>query len=317
MQGASIGVNYGMIGAYLPQPSDVVSLYKRENIPLMRLFEPKAEVLEALKGSGIKVALGIRNEDVPSLASNVNLAMEWVNNNVAPYAEDVNFGWITLGNEMVPGEGSELIPIAMNNILSGLNGAGLTGIKVSTVVSSVVLGETYPPSAGNFTSEAAGPMTGIIEWLAGTNNPILFNVYPYFAYVASPDKIPLGYALFNTDQPVIDGEHEYHSLFEAMVDAFYAALEKTGGSKLTVAVSETGWPTAGNEPHTSKLNAQTYNQNLINEMKQRGTPRRPDDILDIFIFSMFNEDEKPAGVEQHWGIHYANMDPVYILTFQG
>ncbi|KAJ8445142.1 hypothetical protein Cgig2_029514 [Carnegiea gigantea] len=291
-----------MKGAYLPSSSEVVSLYKRENIPLMRLFEPEPEVLEALKGSGIKVALGIRNEDVPYLANDVNMAIVWVNNNVVPYAKDVNFGWITLGNEMVPGDGSELIPQAMNNILSGLNGVGLTGIKVSTVVSSAVLGETYPPSAGDFTSEARGPMTGIIEWLVGTDNPILFNVYPYFAYMASPDEIPLGFALFDTDQPIIDGEYKYYSLFEAMVDAFYAALEKNGGRKLTLVVSETGWPTAGNEPHASK-------------MKQTGTPRRPADILDIFLFAMFNEDEKPPGVEQHWGIHYANMDPVYTLTF--
>lgn len=52
-------------------------------------------------------------------------------------------------------------------------------------------------------------------------------------------------------------------------------------------------------------------------MKTIGTPRRPDDILDIllFIFAMFNEDEKPVGFEQNWGIHFPNMDPVYPLTF--
>lgn len=240
MLGAAIGVDYGMLGDNLPSPSDVVSLYKRENIPLLRLFDPKSEVLNALTGSGIKVALGISNEFVPNIASSASTAMDWVNNNIAPYANDVTFGWITLGNEMVPGHNANLIPQAMDNIQSALNGVGHTGIKVSTVVSLQVLGESYPPSAGDFSSEASDTMKAIVTWLVGSN-------------------ISLGYALFNPNQPVIDGDYKYYSLFEAMVDSFVAALDKNGGANVPVAVSEIGWSTAGDDPYTSKENPQTYN----------------------------------------------------------
>lgn len=100
-----------------------------------------------------------------------------------------------------------------------------------------------------------------------------------------------------------------------MVDAFIAALDKNGGENVTLVVSETGWPTAGNEPYTSAENAQVYNQRLVDKMKQAGTPRRPSQKFDIFIFAMFNENKKPVGIEQNWGIFYPNMNPVYPLHF--
>ncbi|KAJ6709425.1 GLYCOSYL HYDROLASE SUPERFAMILY PROTEIN [Salix koriyanagi] len=98
----------------------------------------------------------------------------------------------------------------------------------------------------------------------------------------------------------------------AWFDAFYAALEKINQPGLTVAVTESGWPTAGNEPITSPENAETYNRNLLNHVEEgRGTPRRPSQPLDVYFFAMFNEDLKQAGIEQHWGFFYPNMQPVY------
>lgn len=149
----------------------------------------------------------------------------------------------------------------------------------------------------------------------GTKSPLMINVYPYIAFASNIGQIPLDYALFAAQNPVIDGQYVYHSLFEAMVDSFYAAVEKNGAQNVPIVVAETGWPTAGNEPYTSVGNAQAYNQRLINKMKQSGTPRRPGILLECLIFAMFNEDQKPVGVEQNWGIHYPNMNPVYPLVF--
>ncbi|CAO2834712.1 unnamed protein product [Amaranthus hypochondriacus] len=312
---AIIGADYGMLGDNLPSPSNVINLYKKQNILLLRLFEPNQDVLNALRGSVIKVALGIKNEDVTNIAMNTNTAEQWVNTNVVPYTSEVDIGWITVGNEMVPSTTASFIPQAMNNILSALNAAGLTQIKISTVVNANVLSVSSPPSAASFSPESIAFMQGISIWLAGTNNPLMVNLYPYFAYASNPSKIPLDYALFNTTQPVIDGNYKYFSLFEAMVDGFYTALEKIGGNNVTLVVSETGWPTKGNDPYTSTQNAEFYNQRLINKMKTVGTPKRPNDLLYIFIFAMFNENKKAPGVEQNWGMYYPNMDPVYPLKF--
>lgn len=104
-------------------------------------------------------------------------------------------------------------------------------------------------------------------------------------------------------------------MFDAMVDAIHAALEKAGGPDIKVIVSETGWPTVGNTDASIK-NARIYNNNLIKHVSSgQGTPRRPGKELEAYIFALFNENLKPEGVEQNWGLFYPNMTQVYHLDF--
>lgn len=52
------------------------------------------------------------------------------------------------------------------------------------------------------------------------------NVYPYFSYVGDNNNIHLDYALFQpTTMAVIDGDHIYNNLFNAMVDSIFSAME--------------------------------------------------------------------------------------------
>ncbi|GAB2271975.1 hypothetical protein Dimus_006805 [Dionaea muscipula] len=316
--GSVVGVNYGLLGDNLPPATAVINLFKAEHIPLVRLFEPRADVLNALRNSGIKVSLGTRNEDLPSLAGSPTAAAGWVRTWILPYKDNVDFTWVTLGNEVVPGNYASCVAPAMANMQAALASAGLTNTKVSTVVAMSVLSASYPPSAGVFSAESAPHMSKILSFLARTGSPIFVNCYPYFAYAAAPQQISLDYALFRAKTPVVDGNLKYYSLFDAMVDAFIAAMEKISRryGNLQVVVGESGWPTAGNPPHTTVGNAHVYNQNLIKRVKRgRGTPRRPGIPTVAFVFAMFNEDLKPGGVEQNWGIHYHDGQRVYPLRF--
>ncbi|KAF9603605.1 hypothetical protein IFM89_037104 [Coptis chinensis] len=310
-----LGVNYGMVGDNLPSPQDVISLFKSNNIGSIRLFEPKPEVLEALRNSDILVSLGMRNEDITSIASSQDAANSWVNTNVAPYKDEVTFRYVTIGNEVIPGPFAKDVAMAMNHISNALIAIGQVGAEVTTVVPATVLGTSFPPSAGAFSAEALGPMTDIATVLQQTQRPLMINVYPYFALASNPDQISLDYALFQSQQPIVtDGPLNYNNLFDAIVDAFNAALEKINLADVLVGVSETGWPTAGNEPYTTISNAQTYNTNLKKHVAEAGTPRRPNVRMDLFIFAMFNENQKNGGaVEQNFGLFYPNMQPVYPL----
>lgn len=310
----SIGVNMGTLGNNLPSPADVANLYGKCKIQQMRLFDPNQDILGALRHSGIKVCLGVKNEDIPNLGAfnDTSACTDWLNTNVVPYKDDVTFTYITMGNEAIPGQFAENIPNAIYNMQAALNSLGLGNIKVTTVVPTSVLAASYPPSTGAFTADALPIIGAVISLLYGNGIPLLINVYPYFTYASDPTDVSLQYATFQSQSAVVvDGQYEYYNLFDAMVDAFHAAIEKVGAGNISLAISESGWPSAGNDPYTSTDNARVYNTNLVNHVANNGTPRRPQDIMDTFIFAMFNENQKPEGVEQNFGLFYPSMDQVY------
>ncbi|XP_030531443.1 probable glucan endo-1,3-beta-glucosidase BG4 [Rhodamnia argentea] len=308
-----IGVNYGMVGDNLPSPATVVQLFKKYNIGKMRLFDPNPVVLNALRGSGIDVTLGVKNQDLQTIASSVDAAKTWFDTNVQPYMSKVTIRYISAGNEVVPGDLAQYVLPAMENLQIVLNHYKYTGVKVSTAVAMGTLGSSYPPSSGAFSNEARADMVGIIKFLSNTKSTLLVNVYPYFAYASDPTHVKLDYAQFTAPGPVVkDGDLSYSNLLDAMVDAFYWAMEKEGVSSVDVVVSETGWPSAGNGVFTTPQLAQTYNQNFVKKvLAKRGTPKRPGHYLEGFIFAMFNEDQKPPGVERNWGLFYPDGTPVY------
>lgn len=201
MQG-EIGVNYGLKGNNLPSPDKVVSLYKSRNIQKLRLFNPDATVLTALKNSGIQLVLGTLNEDLQNLAGDTGFAANWVDAHVIPYVRTVNFRYITAGNEVIPSDISNYVLPAMRNLDDALKKANIS-IPVTTAVHSSVLGESYPPSQGAFADSTVSIMTSIAAFLKANKSPLLVNLYPYFAYIGSVKEISLEYATFTSKTTVI------------------------------------------------------------------------------------------------------------------
>lgn len=310
------GVCYGRNGSNLPSPADVVQLYKSNNIQAMRIYSPDHDALDALRGSGLTLILDVGDTNaVRNLAGSPSAAAAWVQANVQPYQRDVLIRYIAVGNEVPPGDAAGLLLPAMRNVHDALVSAGLDGsIKVSTAVKYDVFTDTFPPSKGAFKDPSV--MSPIVQFLAATGAPLLANVYPYFAYKGSPGNISLEYASFRPGAaPVPDSGSglTYTNLFDAMVDAIYAALEKAGAPGVRVVVSESGWPSAGGFA-ASVDNARTYNQGVINHARQ-GTPKKPG-ALETYVFAMFNENLKPGDeIERHFGLFNPDKSPVYPITF--
>ncbi|KAM0954061.1 putative glucan endo-1,3-beta-D-glucosidase [Dioscorea sansibarensis] len=312
--GQSIGVCYGRLGDNLPQPGEVVALYESKNIRAMRLYDPYLPALQALSGSNIELILDVPKEILQILASNASAANDWVQNNIISYSSTIEFKYIAVGNEVIPGDLAQYVLPAMQNVHNALSSVDLQNqIKVSTSVSTIVLGTSYPPSAGSFSPTAMSNLGSIIQFLASNESPLLVNVYPYFSYISNKGSIDINYALFTSSGTVVtDGFLNYQNLFDAIVDAIYSALEKVGGSSVGIVVSESGWPSAGGDA-TSVDNARTYNQNLINHVGQ-GTPKRPG-AIEAFIFAMFNENQKSPEYEKHFGLFNPDQTPVYPINF--
>ncbi|CAH8285649.1 unnamed protein product [Eruca vesicaria subsp. sativa] len=313
---SNIGLNYGLLGDNLPTPSNVISLYQSIGITKVRIFDPNTEVLNALRGHrDIQVTVGVRDQDLAPLAASEEAVKTWFATNIEPYLTDVNISFITVGNEVIPGPiGPQVLPVmtSLTNLVKSRN----LPISITTVVSMGNLGESYPPSAGLFTPQAREQLTPVLKFLSQTNTPILVNIYPYFPYASDPVSIHLDYAISKSEAVVVqDGPLGYTNMFDAMFDAFLWAMEKEGVKDLPMVVAETGWPSAGNGEMTTPDIAATYNGNFVKHVVSgQGTPKRPNVGVEGFLFATFNENQKPSGTEQHFGLYDPiGVKPVYKL----
>ncbi|KAI3915821.1 hypothetical protein MKX01_013277 [Papaver californicum] len=302
----------------LPSPLEVVSMYHRNQIGRMRLYQPDPSVFEALRHSGIHVMVGVPDQQIQDLALYSDAAQDWVNTNIRPYWPDTRFRHIVVGNNVIPGELAEFVLPAIKNLHNALKNGGLWHrIKVSTSVSTMVMAQSFPPSAGNFTEESRFYMEPIAHYLKSIGAPLLANIYPYFSYVENPQNTWLPYALFLKDSPMfMDSGNGYSNLFDATVDALYAALEKVGTPEVEIVVAETGWPSEGTDEASRDWIAWIYNSNLVKHvLSSKGTPRRPGKLIETYLFTLFDQDLMSGNQHQSFGLFRPDLRPHYPIDF--
>lgn len=297
-----MGVNWGRVANDLPSATKVVKLLKSQGIASVKLYDTDRAVMYALRKSGIKVVVTMPNEQLFYAATRPSFAYSWVLKNVAVHYPDVQVSTIAVGNEVFVDSNiltKALVP-AMANVHAALVRLKLDGpIKVSSPIALSSLANSYPPSAGMFREDLIDDVIKpMLEHLRRTGSCLMLNVYPFFAYSANSDVISLDYALFRPNSGVLDpvNDKTYFSLFDAQMDAVYSAIKAVGFEDVKLVVSETGWPSKGdeNEIGTGKVNAEVYNSNLIRRVLSgnAGTPLMPEAEFDVFLFALFNEDEK-------------------------
>lgn len=270
-----MGINYGRIANDLPAPDEAIQRIKAMKVGRVKIFNSDATVLSALANTGLEVVSALPNEDIPGVARSQTAADLWVNKNVLPYYPATNIVAIIVGNELfsyptMKLTWAKLMP-AITNIHTSLANHNLTShIKLSTAVALDVLASSYPPSAGAFREELVGTyLQPLLKFLYNSQSHFYVNVYPYFAWASDPDHIPLNYALFGASSPgVTDNGNAYYNLLDGQLDAVNAALDKVGYGGVRLAISETGWPTAGdaNQVGANLANAATYNRRLVRKM---------------------------------------------------
>ncbi|GFY99099.1 O-Glycosyl hydrolases family 17 protein [Actinidia rufa] len=293
----SIGVNYGRIANNLPPATKVVQLLKSQGIERVKVYDTDPAVLKSLSGSGIKVTVDLPNELLLSAAKRQSFAYTWVQKNVAAYYPSTQIEAIAVGNEVFadPNNTTRFLVPAMKNIHEALVKYKLdSAIKVSSPIALSALQNSYPASSGSFRPEFIEPVfKPLLDFLRKTGSYLMVNAYPFFAYGSLPNLISLDYALFRENPGVVDSNNglRYLSLFDAQIDAVFAAMSALKYDDIKMVVTETGWPSKGdpNEAGASLENAAAYNGNLNN---------------------------KPGPTsERNYGLFYPNEKKVYEIPF--
>ncbi|KAJ3695942.1 hypothetical protein LUZ60_001319 [Juncus effusus] len=324
-EGGTIGVNYGRVANNLPTAANVVQLLKSNGIAQVKLYDTDSTVLRSFAGSGIKVTVALPNELLYSTAKSSSFAFSWVQRNVAIYCPATQIQAIAVGNEVFVAKNltNYLLP-AMTNVQAALVKLKLDkSVKVSSPMALTALQNSYPPSAGVFRPDLAEPVIKpILELLRQTGSYLMINAYPFFAYEANSNDISLDYALFRPNEGNLDGGSglKYYSLLDAQIDAVVSAMSALKYDDVKIVVSETGWPSKGdsNEIGANAQNAAAYNGNLIRRVLSgnSGTPKRPAGDMDVYLFGLFNENQKPGPTsERNYGLFFPNERKVYDIDF--
>ncbi|KAF6997861.1 hypothetical protein CFC21_014033 [Triticum aestivum] len=349
-EGGEVGVCYGRVATDLPDPASVVQLLKKNSITMVRIYDTDPTVLRSLANTNIKVTVELTNEELPLAAADQNnFALRWVQSNVKAYYPATLINGVTIGNEVFKEAShlnSQLVP-AMKNVQAALAKLGLAdAVKVTTPIAFDALKTSFPPSAGAFKDDIAlSVMSPMVDFLQQTGSYLMVNFYPYLAYLDTPG-MSINYLLFRPNNGVPDtvSGQTYFSLFDAELDAVYYAMEKlpsssmhvggmrkltAGGGSLDVHQGEHGHPNKGHKGVGTPQNAQDFmagltlqvlqgnsataaanGHNLLAASAVRGTPHRPNADLNVYIFALFNENNKPED-EQDFGLFYPNQQPVY------
>jgi exo-beta-1,3-glucanase (GH17 family) len=319
---AALGVNYGQVADNLPSPQDAAVLLRALKATKVKLYDADARVLSAFAGSGVDFTVGVPDNLVPRLASNPSAAAAWVRANIIPHLPATSITTITVGNEVLTGTDTtmlrSLLP-AMESLHAALAACNITShIAVTTAHSLAVLSSSFPPSSSAFRHDLLPYITPLLAFLAKTNSPFLINAYPYFAYKGDPGSVDLDYVLFQSNAGVLDAATglRYGNMLHAQVDAVRAAICAADyGRAVEIQVSETGWPSQGDgdEAGASPQNAARYNGNLMKLVAQsKGTPAAPGEPLQVYVFALFNENQKPGPAsERHYGLFKPDGTPAY------
>ncbi|KAL7583453.1 hypothetical protein Lser_V15G44255 [Lactuca serriola] len=312
-----IGVNYGTTADNLPPPKEVAQ-FLRENtiIDRIKIFDMNTEIIKAFANTGIYVTVTVPNGDIPSLKDNAK-AEQWVKEKIKPYYPDTKIRYIAVGNEILhwgtPDIIDSLVP-AMVTIHKALLKAGMSDIKVTTPHSLGIMVSSDPPSSGAFRPgwdvRIIKPM---LQFLQESNSAFMVNPYPYFGYSPGNDS----YCLFRPNPGFVDKVtgKKYDNMFDSLMDAIYSAMKKLGFADVPIIVGETGWPSLG-EPWLTWVNAdnaKSYNDGMIKKSTSKvGTPLMPGKNFEIYIFALFNENQKPGSLaERNFGLFRPDLTEVY------
>ncbi|XP_022132539.1 glucan endo-1,3-beta-glucosidase 5-like isoform X2 [Momordica charantia] len=328
-----IGVNWGTIASHPLEASVVVKMLKDNGIKKVKLFDLDSVAhLSALSGTGIETIVGVPNYRLQKFATNYDYVKDWVKQNISAYLHEggVDIKYIAVGNEpflaAYKGDYVNITFPAMQNVQKALDAAG-HGDKVK--VTTPLNGDVYQsfsnlPSDGKFRADIYDSMKQIVKFLDEHKSPFMVNIYPFINLYQNPG-FPFNYAFLDNDGKVKDSVVDdkgtiYYNVLDAHYDTLTWSLKDMGVNDMKIIIGEVGWPTDGNIYANVTLAKRFYNGLFKRVASNKGTPMRPNEKYEIYLFSFLDEDVKsvdPGNFERHWGIFRYDGTPKFAMDFSG
>mmetsp|Transcript_5053 Transcript_5053/g.15146 ORF Transcript_5053/g.15146 Transcript_5053/m.15146 type:complete len:321 (+) Transcript_5053:545-1507(+) len=299
VDGAQVGVNYGLMGPYGRSTLENVQSLRDAGVFVLRAYKVDyawLSVVRAVYGdTGAAVTVGIENAELYSAVNDAAFRGRLVDT-LREFSGLIQF--ITVGNEPFHGANRNSVGLviveAFESVAALLRDNGL-GVRPTMSFSASCLVDTYPPQNARFNQEIEAPMRRLITGLQASGSVFGINLYPFFAQLYD--------ANVNVEL-ARDG-----AILSAEIDATRAALASVGAGSLTLAVTETGWPTAG-DAGASVSNAQLYTASVLREASTN--PH----ITAVYLFEALDEPSKVGGpIDTNWGLMTANGEAKFALQF--
>ncbi|KAJ3687370.1 hypothetical protein LUZ61_016534 [Rhynchospora tenuis] len=320
-----LGVNWGTMARHPLPPKTVVQLLKDNGIKKVKLFDADSNSMSALAGSNIEVMVAIPN-NMLSMMTDYDTAKKWVDRNVTRNNFDggVNVKYVAVGNEpfLSSYNGSFLnvtLP-ALENIQKALNEAGVGSSVKATVPLNADVYNGDLPSAGRFRTDIADLMTQIVTFLSQSGSPFVVNIYPFLSLYENAN-FPFDFAFFDgSTNTVNDNGIVYTNVFDANFDTLVSALKAVNLGSMEIIVGEVGWPTDGDINAKAAYAQRFYNGLMKKLASNTGTPLRPNQDIEMYLFGLIDEDGKsvqPGNFERHWGILKYDGQPKFNMDLTG
>ncbi|XP_042974777.1 probable glucan endo-1,3-beta-glucosidase BG4 [Carya illinoinensis] len=194
----NLGVIYGLSGKNIPDPYSTVDLYENVGSRKIRLMEHNDYVKLALNNTGrFEVSIGVRNDELPEIASSIHAAESWYELRVKPYHRGLVFDYIVVRNDAIPGPYSAYLALALEHMMEVISAFEEgTPTKRTTIVSDSILNPRFPSWVAAFKPEIKLYMEKVLKVIRRSRvQPLLMvNVFPYYDYAAG--IIPKDFAVF-------------------------------------------------------------------------------------------------------------------------
>ncbi|CAN0911879.1 Glucan endo-1,3-beta-glucosidase 13 [Linum grandiflorum] len=173
-----------------PTAAQIVELCVLKGIRRVRVYDgtKDRDIIKAISDTfaGLQVLVGVGKDDVYRIASDLKAieAQKWLNANVVPFDQYVNFLCILVGNDHMVQQGNRemwAVYWALAHLKMAQRKLGLN-IFLGIAMDTGILTESFPPSAAEFIPSIMPVFRPLLNYTARNMGCVVITLFPQIRY---------------------------------------------------------------------------------------------------------------------------------------